>query len=84
MIEIDASDLETMDLDGLQLPLANLNHLDLAPRQLQVQGKIFTYVQSYPLKGYSAVAPRDVQAILQRGGSVLFAERGPRLYLYQA
>jgi hypothetical protein len=84
MVQVDDAALETAVLNDMEVPLIDLNGLDLAPRQLNLRGATYTFVRSYPLKGYAAVAPADIAPIIASGRSVLMAERGTRLYLYEA
>jgi hypothetical protein len=84
MVELDEMALESVALDGMEVPLVDLNFLNVPPRQLGLNGTTYTYVRSYPLKGYAAVAPTEISELLTAGRHVLMAERGGRFYLYQA
>lgn len=83
MLELDPSALESLILDGLEVPLADLTDLDVAPARLRLGGKVYQYIKSYPAKGYTAVAPYDIGPLLAQGKEVLLVNRGERYYLYQ-
>lgn len=83
MLEVDPGTLNVLAFDGLQVPVADLSDLDVAPLRLLLHGKVYHYVKSYPRKGYAAVAPRDIYPLLDEGKEVLMVERGERYYLYR-
>ena len=81
-LEIASSRLGRLELEQLSVPYVNLEAEPFVRSRLRIGGADYTYDQSYPIKGHSAVMPNAIAELLAQGRQVLVAERGERYYLY--
>ncbi len=83
-IELDRSDIGTMELGDFTVPYVHLGRRPSAHTCLRVGETEYTYNRSFLLKGHSAVMPAAVSELLAEGRRVLVVERDDRLYVYLA
>ncbi len=81
-LEIASSRLGKLELGQLDVPYVNLEDARSAHTRLKVGDVEYTYSQSYPVKGHSAVLPGVVAQLRSEGRQILVAERGERYYIY--
>ena len=83
MQELDEDRLEPMPLDGMVLPLIRMAEEDRPPYfEVKVGEQAYRYERSYPIKGFSAVMPKFIQAQLDAGKKPLIIERPQRYLVY--
>ncbi len=80
--EIASSRLGNLELEQLRVPYVNLEGEPFVGTRIRVGGTEYTYSQSYPITGHSAVMPGAIDKLQSEGKQVLVAERGERYYLY--
>ena len=80
--EIASSRLGRLELDQLSVPYVNLEDEPFLGSRIRVDETEYTYSQSFPITGHSAVMPGAVDQVQSEGKQVLVAERGKRYYLY--
>lgn len=83
-MQIDGSSLGTLELAAFKVPYANLSDRPSAHTRIRVDTVEYTYDQSYPILGHSAVMPDAVAGLLEEGRNVLVIERNRRYYVYLA
>lgn len=81
-LEIASSRLGRLELEQLSVPYVNLEAEPFVRTRLRIGGAEYTYAQSYPINGHSAVMPSAIAELQAQGRQVLVAERGERYYLY--
>lgn len=83
MVVIDPATLNTMPVNGYDVPLADLSDVQEPPRVVFISGNPYIFYRSYLRKGYGALLPRDIETLIGQGKThILIGERGDRLYLY--
>ena len=81
-LEIASSRLGKLELDQLDVPYVNLEDARSVYTRLKVGDVEYTYSQSCPIQGHSAVLPGVITQLQAEGHQILVAERGERYYLY--
>jgi hypothetical protein len=84
MLEFEDSALEPFAMDGFQVPLLKMNHLEVPSAEIVVGGEKFRYARSFPIKGYGAIMPGYLRGQLDAGKRPLVAERLNRYFVYLA
>ncbi len=83
-LQIDPTLIGELELDTLQVPYVNLEEQPYVHTRLLVGETEYTYDQSFPVKGHSAVMPDAIAEVQADGRQPLVAERGERYYVYLA
>jgi hypothetical protein len=81
--ELDPALLETLFVDGLELPFMDFGPVEPTLR-LRLQGEEYAFRRSYPRKGFGAVLGKDARQLLDEGKKLLVARFGDRHYLFLA
>jgi hypothetical protein len=83
-VQVGSQDLGRVEVGDLELPYVDLEDAPAIRNKLILYDTEYTYVQSFPIRGHSAVMPGAVNGLLAQGRPVLIAERGERYYVYAA
>ncbi len=83
-LEIDRSLIGTLDVGTQNVSYVHLATTPTISARLSVSGTEYTYQQSVPILGHSAVMPDIVSEAIADGRSVLIAERDGRYFVYLA
>lgn len=81
-LEIDRSQIGTLDIGTQHVSYVQLQGTLAIGARLSVNGTEYTYQQSVPVLGHSAVMPDIVDEATAEGRTVLIAERDDRYYVY--
>ena len=81
-MEIDYSDLGTLDLDGMWVPFIDLVDAGFLPTRLTVSGAQYDWESSILVKGHGAVLPGKVRALRASGKKPLIVERDDRYFVF--
>ena len=81
MLELDEANLETLELDGLEVPRI---HLYGPPPYYAAQlgDQEYRYAKSFPIKGHGASLPQFLREQIGEGKKPLLIERTDRFYVY--
>jgi len=79
--EIDPGLLETLFVDGLEIPFMDFGPVEPTLR-LRLEGEEYAFRRSYPRRGFGAVLGKDVRPLLKEGKKLLVARLGDRHYLF--
>ena len=82
MLELDPSQLGTLELDGTWVPCLDLNGAAFVPTRVTLAAKEYAFSQSFNIKGHGAVMPQAVQALRDQGKQPLVIERNQRYYVF--
>jgi len=80
--ELDLDLLETLFVDGLELPFMDFGPVEPTLR-LRLDGEEYAFGRSYPRVGFGAVLGKDVRPLLREGKKLLVARFGERHYLFE-
>lgn len=83
-LPLAAAAIGTLELEGVEMPYANLEDAPYVHSRIVLDGTEYAYVRSFPVRGHSAVMPGAVRELLGQGKRLLVAERGERYYVYAA
>ncbi len=83
-LQIDPALIGELELASLQVPYVNLEEQPFVHTLLLVGETEYSYDQSFPVKGHSAVMPSAIAEAQADGRRPLVAERGERYYVYLA
>jgi hypothetical protein len=81
VIEVRPETLETLVVDGLELPYVEYGQLEPGVK-LVYEGEDYWYYRTLPLKGYGAVLARYVRELQSQGHKPLLARFFSRIYIY--
>jgi hypothetical protein len=84
MLEIDPSQLGTLDMGGYWVPYLNLQDLDFVPTRITMARDEYDFKKSAPTLGHGAVLPDELRAARDAGKKTVIVERGDRYYLFVA
>ncbi len=82
MLELDPSQLGTLELDGTWVPCLDLNDAVFVPTRVTMAGKEYSFAQSFNIKGHGAVMPQAIRALRDQGKQPLVIARNERYYVY--
>ena len=80
--ELDPALLETLFVDGLELPFIDFGPAEPTLR-LRLDGEEYAFRRSYPRRGFGAVLGKDANALLDEGKLFFVARFGDRHYLFE-
>jgi hypothetical protein len=81
-LELDPSQLGTLELDGNWVPLMDMSDEGFVPTRLTMANNEYAFHQSFNTKGYSAVMPDALRALRDAGKRLLVVERPGRYYVF--
>jgi hypothetical protein len=81
VLELDETLLETLPLDGMELPRIRL-HGPPPFSQARLGDREYRYERSFPVKGHGANLPNFIREQLEAGKTPLLLEREDRFYVY--
>jgi len=79
--ELDPGLLETLFVDGLEMPFMDFGPTEPTLR-LRLEGEEYTFSRSYPRRGFGGVLGKDARPLLNEGKKLLVARFGDRHYLF--
>ncbi|MHB8377822.1 MAG: hypothetical protein ACYDEB_12835 [Dehalococcoidia bacterium] len=82
MLELDPSQLGTLELDGKWVPYMDLNGEAFLPTHVTMADNEYAFSQSFNIQGHSAVMPQAVRALRDQGKRPLVIERHERYYVF--
>jgi len=82
MLELDASQLGTLELDGNWVPLMDMTDGRFLPTRLTMANNEYAFHQSFNTKGHGAVMPQAVRELRAAGKKLLVVERPGRYYVF--
>lgn len=82
MLELDPSQLGTLELDGTWVPYLDLNDASFLPTHVTMADHEYAFSQSFNIKGHGAVMPQAVQVLRDQGKRPLVIERNQRYYVF--
>ena len=81
MLELDELEIETLPLDGIEVP--RIRFYGAPPyTQARLGEREYRYERSFPVKGHGAKLPNFLREQMAAGKSPLLLERDERFYLY--
>lgn len=84
MLELDVASVRGFPVEDLNVPLVDLGGSEAPHAQLKVSDTVYSYRQTFPVMGHSAVMPQHLRSLIEQGHDVLLARRGERYYVYVA
>lgn len=84
MLELNAASVRGFPVEDLNVPLVDLADFESPHAQVKLSDTVYSYRQTFPVMGHSAVMPQHVRSLVEEGHSVLLARRGERYYVYVA
>ncbi len=84
MLELDVQSVPGFPVEDLNVPLVDLAGFESPHAQLRLSDTVYSYRQTFPVMGHSAVMPQHLRSLIEEGHSVLLARRGERYYVYVA
>ena len=81
-MELDPSELGTLDLDGAWVPYADLQDADFMPARLHVGKDEYAYSSSIIIMGHGALLTQRIPDIRGSGKEPIIVERGDRYYVF--
>ena len=82
VLEVDAKQLGTLELDGMWVPYLDLYDLDFLPTRLKMVDHEYAFHSSILVQGHSAVLPGQVRELRAAGKRPIVVERGDRYYVF--
>jgi hypothetical protein len=81
-VDVDVTQLGTLNMDGIWAPYIDLDNADLAPARIRVGNDEYAWESSIIIQGHSAVLPGHIRELRASGKKALIAEREDRYYVY--
>jgi hypothetical protein len=81
-VDVDVTQLGTLNMDGIWAPYIDLDNADLAPARIRVGNDEYAWESSIIIQGHSAVLPAHIRELRANGKKALIAEREDRYYVY--
>jgi hypothetical protein len=82
ILELDASQLGTLELDGNWVPLMDMTDEPFLPTRVTMANNEYGFTQSFNQKGFSAVMPQALEKLREAGKKLLIVERIGRYYVF--
>ena len=80
-LELEPDLLETLYVDGVELPFMDFGQMEPTLR-LRLEGEEYAFSRSYPRRGFGVVLGKDIRPLLKEGKKLLVARFGDRHYLF--
>jgi len=81
-LELDPSQLGSLDLQGAWVPYIDLYDLDFLPSELKLGEAEYRFNSSFLIKGHSATMPAKIQELRAAGKQAIVVEREDRYYVF--
>ena len=81
-MDVDPSQLGTLNMDGMWAPYIDLDNADLAQARIKVGNDEYAWESSIIIQGHSATLPGHIRELRANGKKALIAEREDRYYVY--
>jgi hypothetical protein len=81
-VDVDVTQLGTLNMDGIWAPYIDLDNADLAPARIKIGNDEYAWESSIIIQGHSAVLPAHIRELRASGKKALIAEREDRYYVY--
>lgn len=81
MLELDETQLESLPLDGMEVPRIRL-YGPPPYTEATLGGREYRYERSFPVKGHGANLPNFIREQVDAGKTPLILERANRFYVY--
>ena len=81
MLELDETQLDTLALDGMEVPRIRL-HGPPPYTEAMLGDTEYRYEKSFPVKGHGAELPNFIREQMAAGKTPLILERETRFYVY--
>jgi hypothetical protein len=82
MVELDARNLGTLELDGGWVPYMDLNGESFLPRKVTVANNEYLFDRSFTIFGHSATMPQAIRDLRAQGKRPLIIEREDRYCVF--
>ena len=82
MLEVDPSQLGSLELDEMWVPYVDLYDLDFMPTHVQLGKDEYAFSCSFLVKGHGALMPPKIRELRAAGKQPLVVERGDRYYVF--
>ena len=84
MLELDVASVRGFPVEDLNVQLVDLGGFEAPHVQIRLDDTVYSYRQTFPVMGHSAVMPQHLRSLIDEGHDVLLARRGERYYVYVA
>jgi hypothetical protein len=84
VLELDSLPVRSFPVEDLDVPLVDLGGFEFPHARLKLGDTVYSYRQTFPVMGHSAVMPQHLRGLIEEGHRVLLAQRGERYYVYVA
>jgi hypothetical protein len=81
-VDINPSQLGTLELDGIWVPLIDMVDDGFVHRRVTVGPDEYGFESSMIVRGHGAVLPGRIRSLRDEGKKSLIVERGDRYYIY--
>ena len=81
-MELDPSELGTLDLEGAWVPYADLHDSGFLPTRVKVGADEYAYSSSMIISGHGAVLPQRIKQLRESGKKPIILERDNRYYVF--
>lgn len=81
-MELDPSELGTLDLEGAWVPYADLHDSGFLPTRVQIGADEYAYSSSMIISGHGAVLPQRIKQLRDSGKKPIVLERDNRYYVF--
>ena len=81
-MEIDPSQLGTLDLEGAWVPYIDLHDAQFVPTHVKIVDEDYAFKQSFNIFGHGAVMPQAIRQFRAEGKKPVVIEREDRYYVY--
>jgi len=82
VLEVDPTQLGTLELDGMWVPYVDLYDLGFLPTRLKMVDEEYAFHSSILIRGHGAVLPGQVRELRAEGKRPMVVERGDRYYVF--
>ena len=82
MLELDPSQLGSLDLQGAWVPYVDLHDVDFLPSELKLGEAEYRFNSSFLIKGHGATMPGKIQELRDAGKQPIVVERDDRYYVF--
>ncbi len=83
-LELDPSQLGSLELQGAWVPYVNLYDIDFLPSELKLGNVEYRYNSSFLVRGHGATMPGKINELRASGKQPIIVERSDRYYVFVA
>lgn len=81
-MELDPSQLGTLELDGMWVPYVDLHDERFIPTRIAIGTDEYAFNSSQIIRGHGATLPGKIRDLRASGKTPIIAERGNRYYVF--